>query len=341
MDRRPHSPGCYRDTGLKSVGGVCLAPGPSSRDRDPKCERVPRADTPPIHLACIALHWLAGDRRHRAAAPSRVSPCRSAHPHSASPRVLRGCAPQSPRLCIPGGGEDPEVSRGCRGAGEECTRRVGGGVPGLQRCHSPGRLRLGQGTGAARSRHQPPPPPPRGLRRARPRRASPCAWPGRARATRGARDTCWSRSGTDGDEAPGTPRAWHLPVLGPPQTVSSGKCLGLPRYGRLSLWNLLETANSSSLPGQASTICTTPHTCPVCQISSLSGLAPQRVPKPALAPHCAPACFPAPATRSYGHHRVPLSPKPFPAPGAAGCASALTAWWRQMDACYIGVIGEP
>lgn len=95
---------------------------------DLKYARVTRVD-PPIYLARLALHWLAGDCR----APSLDSIPGVPLPQCASPvRVPQSAprdAPLNPLDCIPGGGDNPEVSRGRRAAGEEHARGVRRGGP--------------------------------------------------------------------------------------------------------------------------------------------------------------------------------------------------------------------
>lgn len=130
-------------------GGLCPTPQSfPTGSRPPKCVSPACRQPSPQFTSCASpcTGW-RGISGRPAAAPYRVSPCRSAHHHSTSPRCSSTCAPRSPRLCISGGGVDSEVSPGGAEGLERSARGGPGGAPGLQRCHSPGRLLLGRREG--------------------------------------------------------------------------------------------------------------------------------------------------------------------------------------------------
>lgn len=99
VDRRPHHPGCCRDTGLQvCVWGLSSIPVPPYGNGTPNMRESSRAGPPPLQFISRAsprtgLRGIAG---RQAAAPSRVSPCRSAHPQSAVPRGAPGAEPLNP-----------------------------------------------------------------------------------------------------------------------------------------------------------------------------------------------------------------------------------------------------
>lgn len=136
IDRRPHHCGRYRDTGLPS-GGLCTtAQSFPTRSRPPKCVspacRQPPPNSPRAHRPALAGGESQGaqPRLHPGCPPAAVR-ITIPRPPGCSPT----CAPQYPRLCISGGGLDPEVSPGGAEGLERSARGGPEGVPGLQRCH--------------------------------------------------------------------------------------------------------------------------------------------------------------------------------------------------------------
>lgn len=260
------------------MGG--LRPTPHSLptgSRLPKCVG-PVCRPPSIHLARIAQHWLAGDLR----APSRGSIPGVPLPQCASPfRVPQGAAPHAPLDPLGSAsleaGWTPKFPRGCRKAGEE---RAWGAWRGprtaalsLTWAAPPWTAR-----GAARSSHQPPP---AAATATATSRALPYASPPRipVRMAR-VRASCKGRArqhvleqvrGRRGRSTP-VPRVPSTSLSsGPPQTLSTEKCLGAPQIRQvvpLEPSGNCQLSSVPSLPGQASTICTVPHTFLPCQVSS-------------------------------------------------------------------------
>lgn len=317
--------------------GVCLAPQSSSWDRNPKYERVPHADPrpSPVHLAYIALHWLVGDRR----TPSRGSIPGVPLPQCASlfcvPQGVPGDAPLNPLdSAFPEAGRTPKFPGGAEGLERSARGECGGGprtaAVSLTWAAPPRTGRGGRSeppraaaTAAAAASRSPPcassPRIPVRMARAR------AGCKGRARHVLEQVGGRWGRS-PPALRVPGTSRS-----SGPPQTVSSGKCLGAhqiwqvvplepsgnrqllccPLPPRPGLHHLHHTAH---LPGLPNLISAWP-----CSSESSKAFHGSPLRPCLLSSICHPELWPP---------QCPLSPEPFLSPGTTACTSAHTAWCR-------------
>lgn len=306
------------------MGVSAQHPIPSPLDRDPQNVWVPCVDPPQFTSRASPCTGWRGNLR----SPSRGSIPGVPLPQCASPfRVPQGAAPHAPLDPLGSAsleaGWTPKFPRGCRKAGEE---RAWGAWRGpwtaalsLTWAAPPWTAR-----GAARSRHQPPPAAATATSRALPY-ASPPRIPVRMARVRA---SCKGRArqhvleqvrGRRGRSTP-VPRVPSTSLSsGPPQTLSTEKCLGAPQIRQvvpLEPSGNCQLSSVPSLPGQASTICTVPHTFLPCQVSSPVALLLSEFQTLLWLPLL--CCRPySPCHPGYGCRQPPPLHVPFPVPGTA------------------------